>query len=256
MLERISFIGVDERTNLDAILKMKNGANHLRFPLEFGVLFSKTKQDSCNNRYPSTETVIRIGKKLHGKVKTSLHLCGSSVQEFLNLNSEYKEIIEHYDRIQLNFRIKNPDNDGELFDMAEKIINAAEWAGKPLIIQYNENKKRLVEFMLHEEDISDIIHILFDASGGYGVELDKPIPVFDDVLCGYAGGIGPDTVQNILSKIYDANYVDSIFYIDMESKIRTESDWFDLEKCEKVVENVSAWFCMAHKWNVRPTREE
>lgn len=256
MLERISFIGVDERTDLNAVLNMKNGVNHIRFPLEFGVLFSKSKQATGNNRYPSTTLVKQIGRKLHGRVKTSLHLCGSSVQEFLNLDEEYRDIIKYYDRVQLNFRIKNPDDINEIFDMATKIVDAAEAFDKPLIIQYNKNKAGLVEYILSEGVPSDLIHVLFDASGGYGVELTNPLPVFDDVLCGYAGGIGPDTVQDILSKIYDANYVDSIFYIDMESKIRTEDDWFSIEKCERVVENASAWFTMAHKWNVRPTRVE
>jgi hypothetical protein len=255
MLERISFIGVDERTDLDAILNMKDGVNHWHFPLEFGVLFSKTKQQKGNNRYPSTDAVKSIGKKLHGKVITSLHLCGSSVKEFLNLESEYLELVEHYDRIQLNFRIKDATDQNEMFDMASKIATAAEWCGKPLIIQYNDNKAHLVHFLINDIDLEDIIHVLFDASGGYGVELDKPLPAFDNVLCGYAGGIGPDSVQSILSKIYDANYVDTIFYIDMESKIRTD-DWFDVEKCQEVIEKVCAWYCMAHKWNIRPTINE
>jgi hypothetical protein len=52
---------------------------------------------------------------------------------------------------------------------------------------------------------------------------------------GYAGGISPDNVEKKLRTLleYDS---DERFWIDMETRVRTEDEWLDLDKVERVLE--------------------
>jgi len=74
---------------------------------------------------------------------------------------------------------------------------------------------------------------LYDVSFGTGVKPDRwPVPpVADGPFCGYSGGIGPDTVGEILARI--AAPGGAVYWIDMESGVRTDGA-FDLAKCEAV----------------------
>jgi phosphoribosylanthranilate isomerase len=74
----------------------------------------------------------------------------------------------------------------------------------------------------------DTVDWLFDRSGG----LWPPHPG-GDRLVGYAGGIGPDNVADVLEQIGATGP----YWIDMESGVRTD-DRFDLGKCRRVCEAV------------------
>lgn len=74
--------------------------------------------------------------------------------------------------------------------------------------------------------------VLFDPSGGRGIEAFRwPSPPIGCHL-GYAGGIKPDQIVDTLKEI---GVVDSPFWIDMESGVRTD-DKFDLAKVRQVLE--------------------
>lgn len=102
----------------------------------------------------------------------------------------------------------------------------------------------MIELLLEEIDAEGTefpekhgnIYWLHDQSGGKGkVANIYPRPNYNDnYVVGYAGGINPDNVKEILEKIPAA---DDNFWIDMENGIRTD-DWFDIDKAIKVLENV------------------
>jgi len=80
-------------------------------------------------------------------------------------------------------------------------------------------------------------HILMDASGGRGRSPDNwPRPI-TGVACGYAGGIGPDTIEADLDRIAGA-VGDGVIWIDMEGRVRDEVDRFDLDRVETVLRAV------------------
>ena len=80
----------------------------------------------------------------------------------------------------------------------------------------------------------DGVSCLHDLSGGKGkVPPFRPVQAPLAPLVGYAGGIGPDNVIQVLSEI-DAH----TFWIDMETKIRNDDDWLDLDKCESVCKQI------------------
>lgn len=77
--------------------------------------------------------------------------------------------------------------------------------------------------------------ILFDASKGTGKPIEHFPQPYHGFFCGYAGGIGPDNIDGVISKIEDMG--PGICTIDMESGVRT-NDKFDLSKVEKVLNAV------------------
>ena len=90
----ITFTGIDDRTDLFR-------ANELagKYPIEWGVLFSKSNKDS---RYPSIQGIKEICENLESK---SAHLCGSLARKLSDLDIlDFEEIsslgLGHFDRIQ------------------------------------------------------------------------------------------------------------------------------------------------------------
>lgn len=81
---------------------------------------------------------------------------------------------------------------------------------------------------------NNCVQMLFDRSGGTGKVPDTwPRHPGGGVQVGYAGGINPDNVLDVI----DAIGPDGPYWIDMESGVRTD-DWFDLDKCEAVLQAV------------------
>jgi hypothetical protein len=78
-----------------------------------------------------------------------------------------------------------------------------------------------------------LIGWLFDASGGRGVAPQAWPRHPGRVSVGYAGGIGPENVREVLAAIGATGP----YWIDMESGVRTD-DRFDIGKCERVCEAV------------------
>jgi phosphoribosylanthranilate isomerase len=88
------------------------------------------------------------------------------------------------------------------------------------------------------------ISMLQDQSGGKG--LKSSAWVEPSVLSrkagspiGYAGGLGPDNIAVELPKIIAAAKGQR-FWIDCESSLRDENDWFDTSKAEAMIRGVHA----------------
>ena len=84
------------------------------------------------------------------------------------------------------------------------------------------------------------LEYLFDASGGRGEEAFGrwPEPRDSTKRWGYAGGIGPGTIQHALA--FAALHAEALLWLDMESGVRTE-EVFDLDKVEQVCRDVKTW---------------
>lgn len=84
--------------------------------------------------------------------------------------------------------------------------------------------------------------VLFDVSGGHGKYI-KDFDVFEVehsqvIKVGFAGGITPDNCVEVVTRIEENLLSEIPYWIDMETGIRDERDWFSISKCRQVCEHV------------------
>lgn len=199
----VTFTGLDDQTDLVEAFFLST-----KYPIEWGVLFGGRLGA---NRYPSQQTVdtiVSISKSLDD-VKISAHLCGKFARDAVN--GVYPDNLSSFTRTQIN---------AVSYDLgALKRIH--DDVKIPVIMQHRNGAFPI---------LPEGVYALHDQSGGKGV-VPTSRPLSGDHLVGYAGGIGPENVSEIISDL------SGNFWIDMETKIRT-NDWLDLAKCESVCKQI------------------
>lgn len=212
--EFITFTGADDATGVQGMLALAE-----RFPIEWGILFSASRQ-GLDPRYPR-DPYRFIG---HG-LALSAHLCGTYAElvvEGVNIKRIWAELpsppqgFHAFERLQVNHRA--PD--------ARRIAEFGWAIGAQCIAQARGE--------VFPKDAS--IAWLFDRSGGTGAAPESwPRHPGGGRLVGYAGGIGPANVREVIAAIDSTGP----YWLDMESGVRAD-DWFDLELCRRVCEAVYA----------------
>ena len=236
-LRHIGFCGVDDSVNPSDLISLSKSFQFI----EWGFLF---RSDLAGTpRYISNQLlniIINLNNDNDRIMHFAGHLCGDRCQEVLNGNYEFvHQLISFgFKRIQINATTANNVNmDLSKFgDYTSNLIEGMksnpniEW-----IIQCNVETESICHEIAKNPPIN--MNILFDASCGLGksiTEFPKSVP---NVLCGYAGGIGPQNVLTVLESTILATS-DNKFWIDMESSLRDKTtiegkDSFSLEKCER-----------------------
>ena len=227
----ITFTGADDATDVDGMLELSS-----RYPIEWGILLSPKRHGTP--RYPSLDKVRAFAYSMCGQkrfpYRMSAHFCGDYSRALLDPNRSMTVAPSLSDR-QIN------DPIGDLLLTAQRAqvntsdpigIEAASrlyawgrsWAGR-IILQ----SRRADCFPAWTE-----IDWLYDCSGGNGISAYEWPEEPTDRLVGYAGGIGPHNISQVLET---AGYRATNYWLDMESGVRTD-DRFDLEKCRQVCEAV------------------
>lgn len=207
---KITLTGVDERTDLDALSKILPFSN---IHIEFGILY--TWNTEKRNRYPCRSSIVRILEQLQGN-KLSLHVCGRKAKEKL-INYDLTDMTHLVQRIQVNGHI--------WYDDALKICEL--YSNHTIITQYNNQSIGLLELDAPNHAL------LIDSSGGRGISpehWDRPNTIKS---VGFAGGLGPDNIQDELLRIKKVAIGD--WWVDMEGKLRDENDWFDINKVNQII---------------------
>jgi hypothetical protein len=201
-LMQITFTGIDSKTSIDGIRSLSAA-----YPIEWGILCSRKLQGD-DNRYPDEGTIQKFLE--NDEVAFAAHLCGAYAKEIM-VGDLYKlpEFIETVERVQIN----------HIDPLTERIAKFSDFNEVRCIAQCRDG--------FPETDVCDW---LYDPSGGQG-KAQTSWPAYPGRYVGYAGGIGPDNVGEVLKSIA----ADGPFWIDMESGIRTDN-WLDLDKCRKVCE--------------------
>ncbi len=204
--EFITFTGVDDSTRIEDLLDLS-----YHYPVECGALFSKGKAGN-GGRYPKSETIRRLTQT---KLRLSAHLCGEYAQDVLKGEYGRIPIPGTFERIQINSRKPNVDFAADFGKRyAKRVILQCSGASFPP---------------------SFGVAWIYDTSGGKGIEPGYwPNHPGGDVLVGYAGGIGPDNILEIINKIVPLGP----YWLDMETKIRSAGDKFDVSLCRRVCEQV------------------
>jgi phosphoribosylanthranilate isomerase len=156
-----------------------------------------------------------------------LHLCGTGFLDFVAAKPGLLRRMERFQRIQLNLDVGEVEGRYDLDTLARRVRESAPWE---FILQYAGERPDLLARFAGIRNHS----LLFDASAGRGIAITEPPVPIAGHACGYAGGIHPGNVAQILAAI--AHVVPSgETWIDMESGVRTD-DRFDLAKVRQVLD--------------------
>jgi hypothetical protein len=298
-LSALGFCGVDDSVHVDQLLLIAHD-----FPqVEFGVLFRPDLEGQPRYasaawvqnlteavegyQRATTTTTDTVGH--HGQTvpKLAAHLCGSRVTELLydgDTTFLASIVIPIFTRVQINATSVNGVDTSRLDDPAVHARLRAITLQFPqiqFILQQNNETAKLCDGMIkilldeQNEQSSSIsskrprinnLAMLCDESKGTGLMSSSwPAPTHTSLYeTGYAGGIGPDNVTQVLPNILravavagdcdnnnDQDHVDqraSSFWIDMESSLRSiknGQDVFDLDKCYQVIDAVCQLGLMA-----------
>jgi phosphoribosylanthranilate isomerase len=220
--------GVDESTNTFNLVDL---AKKYSFA-EFGILYSPS-QAGKPGRYPSVERILNILNTVNPVVNFAVHFCGTGVDGLLNSSDQdamdvFYALKKRGGRVQLNFNLaRKPFDLNKLSDFIRlngdlMVITQQNMANNDLLVTF-KNKK------------CSNHAVLFDESGGNGKSPDFWPDYMVGNLCGYAGGLSTDNLQENLVKISE-KVGDYKTWVDMEGSVRTVdlagTDWFDLKKVE------------------------
>jgi hypothetical protein len=207
----ITFTGYDDDTSVQEMEALS-----ALYPVEWGVLFSASRQGK-EPRYPSVSGIKKLMQYPdRNQLRLAAHLCGEYSRHIMAGGRPEEGLpvgLDDFDRIQINHADPIPLRLAEFADRyTGRVITQARGQTWPA---------RWGQF-----------DYLFDTSGGRGVE-PKEWPRHPGYWVGYAGGITPANVGEVITKIAATKP----YWIDMESGVRT-NDVFDLKKCRAVCEAV------------------
>lgn len=228
-LKIITFTGIDEDTHLEHLYSLSS----IRDNIEWGILYSPTKQGK-DDRYPS-EIFIKdfIQFAIENNMKFAVHMCGNAVSDILFnetipvFENKYIRDSNSNIRIQLNRKFKKKEYDN--------IFEVLHWYRHlNFIILNNEINKNLCNEIQKMNYLTNT-HFLYDESGGNGKETEM-YPEAIKHYHGYSGGLG---IHNIKGKIKTFEKISSSdYWIDMESNIRHDNK-FSLKKVNDILNIVA-----------------
>ena len=229
-LNKVTITGADQSIEISDLERLSK-----QFPfVEWGILFHKTKQGSP--RYPTDKWVnqLRELKSRCPEVALSGHLCGQWVKEVCESSFTFADYLDGIASIFDRFQLNMTDDRFMTLDFGVLKIRLRNFPAA--ILQTKRKFQRFEWLQLLNKPGSGLprLDMLYDCSGGKGLSPSSWAKPVDDIYCGLAGGLGPDNIESELVKI-QATVGDSDYWIDMESKVRTD-ERFDLDKCQKVLE--------------------
>lgn len=230
LLELCTLTGADDSIEHNDLISL---SGQYQF-VEWGVLFHSSRMGS--GRYPSIAWIDTLVMEMTQSPRAhfALHICGQdALHDFLHGNGSVSRIATYFPRIQLNLVAKKIDGD---------LLNAAliKHPAKVIITQHNGANEGLWQLLMGHSNHA----VLFDESGGRGISpLRWPNPL-PGKRCGYAGGLGPDSMESELPRIMQAAGTAPI-WIDMEGNLRNSEDRFDLLLAQRCLSACSKYVSLS-----------
>ena len=226
MLTRVTVTGADDAVDPRALMALG-----VEFPfVEWGVLMSESRQGTP--RYPTRRWMIGLENTAKDAIRTatamnmSAHFCGAVAREALAGRLHDLPVIERVRRIQVNGYA--PPSPG--------LVSFARRMPSYEIILQVRAEDRLQESAQDAARMASA-SLLFDPSGGRGVEPFKWPTAPMGARVGFAGGITPGNVREVVASIAELNL--GPFWIDMETGVRDEADRFDMGRVRRLLEYVA-----------------
>lgn len=224
IITKCSIAGVDDEVD---IAKLKDLTKEFPF-VEWSVLIGGDDRFGTL-RYPSIDWITKFSRAW---LPSSLHYCGQALKNYLGDNEPHEvdkgnaTMGHNFNRIQLNLSV-------EMVNKCRlQIIRSIYSEKREVILPIREATKDLWKLAIGRPYVS----CLFDASGGRGViPTEWPAPI-TSIRCGYAGGINPDNVAEIMVHI-NREVSKGFIWLDLESGVRTDNK-FDLNKVRSILKYV------------------
>ena len=239
LITKCTITGADDGTSIHDMRALQ-----MNYPFaEWGILVGG---EGGHPRWPSNDWLLMISR-MSNILPVTLHLCGQPLRRLL--------VGELHDRL-LPFAI-----DSGRWDAIQLNTHGTPHefnpAGKALldeldivpIVQVDNVNTAILETCKQGLENGDEFRAIFDLSHGAGILPTVWPQPFRDVLCTYAGGLGPENLREQLEKINhelsgdsdEVPYTQEIA-IDMETRVRTDDDKFlDLKKVEACFKIVEQW---------------
>ena len=226
-LDRVTMTGADDSVRPEQLSEVSQD-----FPfVEWGILLSASSIGSP--RFPSMNWLMALARVSH--LSLSFHVCGRWVREICNGNwtplfTNVGPVLELGRRVQLNFHSCLHLVIPGFVDAAKSRCQAHDWQ---LIFQCDGVNDYLVSNVY--DDGLDAVP-LYDKSGGAGILPGEWPIAMKGIYSGYAGGLGPDSLESELPAIATAAGEER-FWIDMETKVRSSDDRaFNLDAVRRCLE--------------------
>jgi len=249
-IRAVGLCGVDDSVDVELLRLLA-----ARYPAaEFGVLFREDKQGTP--RYPSQKWLAELAEVAATSMpplRLAAHLCGSRCSDVLKGDTTWVEeylVPFGFKRVQINATAINGVEVADMsvasshLEVAISKVSELEW-----ILQANEETKLLWEPFLANKNPPENVSILFDASCGKGTLITTlPSPPANGIPCGYAGGLGPESIGDVIQKLRAGVANEHMIWLDMESKLRSTldgQDVFNIAKAQAVCKVVAGagWVC-------------
>lgn len=191
-------------------------------------------------RFPSVEWIHRLveaREKTGNLMRLSLHVCGKFLREIAAGKSSLDEHLgpqmAAFQRVQLNWHgERQPLAVGENVLAAFCKLDSFGWDPE-LIFQFDGVNDHLWQPAGRRFACAG----LFDRSHGAGVLPGEWPQASGEIGCGWAGGLGPDNLADEIPKISAKAWPAMNWWIDMETKVRTDDDSeFDLARVSTCLE--------------------
>jgi hypothetical protein len=222
-LRMVTFTGADESVNPRELL------NEVVYPypyVELGLLVSPKHTLKGGEQCPSLAWIDSLNDEIQNfpydnlRCCLALHVCSDWCRDFVQggdrLLNVMQERINYFGRIQLNFKASDSNPNPMAFaQQLKKLRNKPE-----VIVQVLDEN---IEFAYALKQLWPRTSVLFDESRGKGVLPKNRRTPLNGLVCGYAGGIGPDNILSEIGKIQQAvpqDYDET--WIDMQGKVRSE----------------------------------
>ncbi|PZR45248.1 MAG: hypothetical protein DI537_60915, partial [Stutzerimonas stutzeri] len=195
--EFITFTGIDERTDLNALASLSG-----RYPIEWAILFSRNRQ-GIDNRYPTIAIIERVFEmKEKADLRLAAHLCGKYAQDIMLGDFDRSSLpLGPFSRIQVNHTNPEPSR-----------LRAIAIEGQDIIAQWRDPESFPTEYQG--------VSWLYDPSGGRGKSPDAWPENRGDRIVGYAGGINPQNAEFISTLVGGKSPAG--YWLDMETGVRTD----------------------------------
>lgn len=220
MITGVTITGADDGVDPNDLAALS-----AEFPfVEWGILGSIKR--AGEPRYPSQEWIGKlITADWPDSRRLAVHLCGRSAERFMRCDASLALTMPEFGRVQINGWAR--------FDVADVSVKFLSARPGRLILQC-QSAEDLQEIAANAAELGNA-DVLFDPSGGTGKLAYNYPPAPVGCHLGFAGGIGPDNVLDVIESIGKRDP----YWIDMESGVRDQHDAFSLGRVRLVLDHVA-----------------